>query len=435
MSALAKLMLLQGKTVTGSDLCYTKEMETLVEWGIDVWVGHKPENIEGVGLVIYSAAVPNDDPELVFARENGIATAVRHHFLAELAKDFDTVIAVSGTHGKTTTTGMLANIFEKAEEPFTAHIGGNIRGRGNLIFKGYKFFITEACEYKKSLLALDPDIGIVLNVEADHPDTYGSEAELFATFDEFVGKASAKGAAVINGDSHYYRMQKNTYEKTLTYGIGDLAKVKAENIAEYKKGFFGFSITYDGKPVMPIELAIPGHHNVYNTLAAYTAAMYCGLPEQKIKEGIESFKGIERRFEIKGTINKAAVIIDYAHHPTEIKATIATAKSLMPMRLIVVFQPHTYSRTKQLYSEFLHAFDGADKVYVFKEYPARETPEMGLSANDLYKGLRKTHTHCQYYNDIITLAKAVAAEARPDDAVLVLGAGDIALLGELLTNG
>ncbi|MDD3947552.1 MAG: UDP-N-acetylmuramate--L-alanine ligase [Clostridia bacterium] len=435
MSALAKLMLLQGKKVTGSDLVYSKEMESLIEWGMDVWVGHDPQKIADRELIVYSAAVPEDDPELVYARENGIPAVVRHHFLGELAKDFNKVIAVSGTHGKTTTTGMLACIFEFAEQTFTAHLGGNIQGRGNLISKGYDYFITEACEYKKSMLSLDADIAIVLNVESDHPDTYGNEEELYEAFEKFIAKAVvAKGKAVINRDCHYYRMLKNTYENLLTYGIGETADVKAENINEYKNGYYEFLITFKREPIIQIKLSIPGHHNVYNALAAYSTAMLCGLKDQQIKKGIENFGGIERRFEIKGTVNKASVIIDYAHHPTEIKAAIATAKSLRPRRILTVFQPHTYSRTKQLYKDFLKCFEGSNKLYIFKEYSARETQDMGLTANELYKGLRATRGQCQYFNDIITLARAVSAEANEGDIILVLGAGDVALLGDLLVN-
>lgn len=434
MSALAKLMLLQGKIVSGSDLVYSKEVETLIDWGIDVWIGHSPEKIKDVDLVVYTAALPETDPELMFAKENGIPTVCRHHFIAELTKDFDTLIAVSGTHGKTTTTGMLAYIFDNCGQTFTAHPGGNIPKQGNLIYKGHKYFIVEACEYKKSMLALYPDIAVILNVEADHPDTYSKEGELYATFTELAERACQNGKTVINRDCHYYNTIKDTLSNLLTFGIGEDAEVMAENICEYKNGYFEFLISHNGQPKVNIRLNIPGYHNVYNALAAYSVAMLCGLDDICIKKGLESFCNIERRFEQKGRVNNAKVIIDYAHHPTEIKAAIATAKCLRPKRLIVVFQPHTYSRTKHLYEEFIKSFDGADKVYIFKEYPARETPNQGKSANDLYKGLRNTKTRCLYYSDIISLAKALRVEAMQDDIILILGAGDIALLGELIIS-
>lgn len=434
MSALAKLMLLQGKAVSGSDLVYSKEVETLLDWGVDIWIGHSPEKIKDADLVVYTAALPENDPELVFAQENGIPTVVRHHFIAEIAKDFDTLIAVSGTHGKTTTTGMLAYIFDTCCQTFTAHPGGNIPKQGNLIYKGHNYFIVEACEYKKSMLALYPDIAVVLNVEADHPDTYSEDGELYATFTELASRASQRGATVINRDCHYYTAIKDTLSNLLTFGICEDADVVAENINEYKNGYFEFLISHKRQPKTSIRLNIPGYHNVYNALAAYSVAMLCGLDDECIKRGLESFSNIERRFEHKGSVNKAKVIIDYAHHPTEIKAAIATANCLRPKRLIVVFQPHTYSRTKHLYDSFIKSFSGADKVYIFKEYPARETPNMGRTANDLYKGLRNTKIRCQYYNDIISLAKSLRVEATQGDIILILGAGDIALLGELIVS-
>lgn len=429
MSALTKLMVLLGKKVTGSDLVYNKELEGLIEWGVDVWAGHQPDKLADAELVVYTAAVPDTDPELTFAREHGIPAVVRHYFLGEIAKDFGSVIAVSGTHGKTTTTGMLAGIFEAAGEAYTAHIGGNIPNSGNLIYKGYDYFITEACEYKKSMLSLSPDIAVILNVEPDHPDTYDNIGELYKSFEEFIAKA--KGSAVVNRDCGYYKTLKGKYNNLVTYGIGEDARIKAESITEYKNGYYGFVISADGSPVTKIRLSVPGHHNVYNALAAYAAAMLCGLSAEAIKKGIESFTGMERRFEIKGKMNKALVVVDYAHHPTEIKAVIDTAKSFRPSRILAVFQPHTYSRTKQLYNEFLSCFEKADKLYIFKEYPARETPEMGKTALDLYKGLR-ARKPCQYFGDIISLAKAISSQAAEGDIVLILGAGDIALLGELL---
>lgn len=434
MSALAKLMLLQGKKVTGSDIGFSKELETLIEWGVEVWLGHEPERLKDTELVVYSAAVPENDPELLYARENGIPAVVRHHFLGEIAKDFDNIIAVSGTHGKTTATAMTANIFLAAEAAFTAHIGGNLSGKGNMIYKGHDWLLTEACEYKKSMLSLDPDIAVILNVEPDHPDTYSTPEDLYEAFESFLERATAKGYAVVNADCHFCHILKKEYPNMFTFGIGERADVRAENITEYKNGYFEFLIIDHKEPKITVKLGIPGYHNVYNGLAAYCMATLAGISPDKIKEGIEGFKGVERRFETKGVTRGANIVIDYAHHPTEIKAAIATARCLRPKRLIVVFQPHTFSRTKQLYSEFLKAFSGADKVYIFKEYAARETADKGADASELYKGLRNTHIKCIYYSDMIALAKSLNAEIGDGDVVLILGAGDIALLGDLLVK-
>lgn len=435
MSALAKLMIMMGKEVSGSDLVYNEEMSVLNQWGARIWVGHQPDRVVGADLVVYTLAVPETDPELCRARELNIPVVPRHDFLAEVSKNFSTVIAVSGTHGKTTTTGLIANILSEAGEAFTAHIGGNLEnGAGNMIYKGYNFFVTEACEYRKSLLAIKPDIAVILNVERDHPDTFPTIEELYGTFDKFLDNLPKDGKAVVCGECEYYNNIKCANAHILSYGFeGDFTYIISD-IEQYKNGYYRFLIKKNGEPEVRITLQIPGYHNIFNATAAYAAADCLNVDKAAIIKGIEEFKGMRRRFEHKGYINKCPIYIDYAHHPSEIKATIATALSMKPKRLVTVFQPHTYSRTKQLFEDFLTAFEGSDELYIFKEYAAREKGAQGKSAQELYAGLKAGGKKVYYFGNLLSLAESLSKGLKKDDMLLILGAGDIVILSELLID-
>lgn len=435
MSALAKLMILWGKEVSGSDLVYSDELSTLNQWGAEIWAGHDPIKACKAELVVYNSAIPDDDPELKAAREANIPCVVRHHFLQEVSRDYDTVIAVSGTHGKTTTTGLIASIFRRAREAFTAHIGGNLNDGGNLIFRGYNYFITEACEYKKSLLSLTPDVAVILNVESDHPDTYLDLQSLYDTFDIFINSVKQGGAAVVCGETEYYHQKKCSSEHIISYGLEGDFTYTISDIEEYKSGYYRFTLHKKGGGSSVISLLIPGYHNIYNAAAAYAAASFFNLKEEDIIAGIEEFTGVKRRFETKGKLNGGKIVIDYAHHPSEIKAAIRTALSMKPQRVVTVFQPHTFSRTQQLYNDFVTAFKGSSELCIFKEYPARETARDGRSAFDLYNGIKAAEEiPVYYYNNIISLAEKLQGTVKKGDILLILGAGDIPMLAEILKD-
>ena len=432
MSALAKLMILTGNTVTGSDRRYSPEAESLTEWGAYVYVGADAAIIKSADLVVYSQAIPSDDPELGFCREFNVKTVRRDYFLAEVAATYDFTVAVAGTHGKTTVTAMLSKIFKESGELYTAHIGGNTFDAGNLVYKGDKFFITEACEYKRSFLALRPDVAVILNVEPDHPDTYRSKDELFAAFTSFICNLRRGGVAVVNADTEFYRMNKCTYKDMYTFSVDTPSDCRAVNIKLLSNGRYGFSILHKGYPNVDVSLKIAGKHNVQNALAAYLAATVCGLKRDVIVRGLESFGGVAGRYEFKGYCSGAEVYTDYAHHPTEIRAAVSTAlASGGKGRVIAVFQPHTLSRTEALFDGFLHAFCDADAVFVFKEYKARETSG-GKDAYALYEGLKERRDEVYYFDDIIALANAVTGYCAPGDVLLVLGAGDISSLASLI---
>ncbi|MDR3185993.1 MAG: UDP-N-acetylmuramate--L-alanine ligase [Christensenellaceae bacterium] len=444
MSALAKLMLLWGKKVTGSDIRYSDEVCELIQWGANIAIGHDAENIKNADIVVYTAAISENNTELLFAQKNAIPTIERKHLLSEISRVYDFVIAVAGTHGKTTVTGMLCSIFDNANLCFTAHLGGKIvDGIGNLIFKGYNYFITEACEYQRSLLTLKPDVAVILNVEQDHPDTYATIGELYATFDQFLKGIRKNGTAVIAAESEYYNIDRLPYNhiSNITsahiykYGVEGNLDIEMRSIICDDKGCFGCRLKVDGSQDISIKLRIPGYHNLINAVAAYATCKVCGIDDSIIKTGLENFLGVERRFQHVGSFNNAEIFTDYAHHPTEIQNAIYTAMPIKINRLICVFQPHTYSRTSLLFEKFVDSFVNVHKLYIFKEYAAREHSSMGKTAFDLYTAIKaKQVAEIFYYDNLLSLAQSIKLELKPGDVLLILGAGDIHLLAKLINQ-
>lgn len=430
MNALAKLCVKRGYSVTGSDKNYSDRLLELSLMGVKVWVGSEPENMAAPDLVVYSGAIRPDDKELLFAVSNGITCMERSAFLGATASLFKTVIAVAGTHGKTTVTSLIAKILIDSGKKCCCHIGGDAVGIGNLYYSGDDYFLTEACEYRKSLLYLRPSIAVVLNARFDHPDTYRDLSEVYDVFDDFLLSVGKNGLAVSNGDSDYYKLRR-AFSDDITFGLEERDRFRAENVKEYKKGFFGFVICDYGNPLFEVKLPLPGLHNVDNALCAAAVGILLRIPYDSIKRSIESFEGVERRFLKTSVYFGATVYVDYAHHPDEIKASIATAKSMLKdnKRLFCVFQPHTYSRTATLLDDFVSCLK-ADDIIIMKEYPAREVPADGKSAKELFCAL--TNPRKEYFDNIIDIAAYLTEKIRPDDIVLILGAGDIDVLSYLL---
>lgn len=430
LSALAKLMLLWGKNVSGSDISYSPFITELIEKGVDVWIGSNPLLIGAPDLVVYSSAIGQNDKELIYCKEHNIQVMERHLFLALVAKEFNCAIAIGGTHGKTTACGLLGNIFKQAEKSFCAHIGGDVISLSNLYYTGNDYFVTEACEYKKSLLSLPAKISLVLNAEADHPDTYSNIEELYQTFDKFLFDG-LDHLAFVCSDTKYYKEHLNHNKKYIvTFGTSIDSDFIISDIEEYKCGYYSFSLSYMRNHIFDIKMSLPGIHNIYNAVAAISISHILHIDKHIIKNAIENFKGIKRRFEKKGMLNGATIYHDYAHHPSEIKAVIDIAKKLTKGRLIVVFQPHTFSRTSALFEDFTTAFDNCDEIYLAKEYSARETKSQGKSAYELFKKLNNKNSY--YYDEIISLAKHLINKLSSFDMLLVLGAGDIEKLCELM---
>ena len=433
MSALAKLCLLWGNKVSGSDIKYSKLVEELIEWGADVYVGENKEKIMNADLVVYNGAIKNDNPEFLMALNGGKKMISREYFLYEISTEFDKVVAISGTHGKTTVCGMLSKVLEESEVYFTAHVGGQTE-KGNLVYKGKDIFLTEACEYNRSFLTLRPDIGVILNVEMDHPDTYKNIDELSRSFLSFASGIKRGGVLITNADCENYHIIKSTYKDIFTYAINSTADLKATNIINYGNGYYGFQIMQKGYPNCDIKLKVEGYHNIYNALATFSCGIMLGIDRRVVQRGIESFKGVKGRFECVGNRKGACIYRDYAHHPTEIVASLRTARERVGCgRIITLFQPHTLLRTEALFDEFIVALKETDKLYLLKEYVARKEAG-GKSSYELYSALRERGMECCYYDTQLELASDVISELKKGDLVLILGAGDIADIGDILTK-
>lgn len=407
MRNLAKITEKFGILISGSDIDYNGE-------SLGNFVVKKrfsPEELMGVDLVVYSSAVPENDFERKIAQELKIETASRAEFLGKLSQEFRKVIAVSGTHGKTTTSAMIGELLKFLDLSPALHIGGDYKN-----FFPFKkdYFVTEACEYKNSFLSLTPDISLILNVEYDHPDCFSSLKDVEKSFQAFAQNTKQDGFIISECGTDFGENKNNLHV---------FKDIKYEIIGE-NNGFFSFSPILFEEKLPDVHLKVRGIHNVKNACFALLAVFSLGLPVAPCCKALESFTGAERRYQ-KVVKNGCEFVVDYAHHPTEIKTAIAVAR-MDGKRVKVYFQPHTYSRTKALFDEFCEALSLADEVVIIKEFPARETPSCGKNAYELYLALRST-MHCSYV-DYIPKDK-IFKENTQNTTILVLGAGDI---GEIL---
>ena len=395
MSALACLLQEFGEEVAGSDACANETVHNLLVRGIPVTIGADYTKVHDADIVVVSSAIPVDNEELVLATKLNKKIISRGELLGEISRRYENVIAVSGAHGKTTTTALIASIFRKLNP--TVHIGGILcENNSNFILGDKKYFITEACEYKDNFLYLKPSLGVVLNVEAEHLDYFKSFEGVKMSFNRFI----------------------NNCENCIVLSDDESLKLEfcAVNIVQDEKGLH-FDCYHEGGYLGAVSCPVYGVHNVQNILTAIQVAVHYGISFKDIAEGLKAFKGVKRRFE-KYNLGKGSLIFDYAHHPTEIEKSIATAKGFCKGELVVIFQPHTYSRTKALYSDFLTCLKKADKVVVFKTYSAREDYDYYGDAKRLAEGLA-----CEYSEDYGVL-DYLKHNIREDDVVLVLGAGD-----------
>ena len=356
MSALAEICINKKYNVSGSDMHGSELTEKLASQGAKIFIGHAKENIsDDIDIVVYTAAIHPDNPELIEAKNKNKLTINRAAFLGQLMREYKNSIAVSGTHGKTTTTSMLSTIFEHAELDPTILVGGNLKSIGGNVKIGHSdHFITEACEYVDSFLNFNPKIAIVLNIEEDHLDYFSGIDEIKASFNKFGKLLPSDGYFVINGDNQNMDILHDVKAKAIKFGKKESNDVIIENIAFDDLGCGSFDLNYMGKKLTGFKLSVPGLHNIYNATSAIIVSLVSGIDLETVKEGIIDYTGVGRRFERKGEYNNAAVIDDYAHHPTEIKATLSTAKRFKKGTLWCVFQPHTLSdnQRKKVVSPF-----------------------------------------------------------------------------------
>jgi len=427
-SAIAEILHHNGYQVSGSDIADSVLTKRLAEKGITIYKGHHASNIKDAELVVYTAAVGEDNAELHYALSNNIPCLSRAEVLGQLMIGYNMSIAVSGTHGKTTTTSMLTRIFN--DKPFnpTALIGGDFAEIGsNVLIGDSDIFITEACEYKESFLSFYPQIGIILNVDADHLDYYDGIDQIVEAFLKFSSNIKENGLLVVNGDDFNARKIINSYKgHTITFGINTDCDYTAKNIVYDDNGNPSFDLIHNGICLKHIVLTLPGQHHIYNAMAAFIVAVQIVDDSDYIAAKLSTFKNANRRFEHIGKPKGILLIDDYAHHPVAIKANLEAARRMTNIeRIYCVFQPHTYSRTKELLHEFSRAFFSADEVIITDIYAARENDPGDIHAKDLYHELLKENVNAKYFATFDEIETYLSSVATSGDLILSLGAGDI----------
>ena len=415
MSWLAKYFKSLGFKVSGSDSRQSNTLKMLSEQGINTFVGHNESNLDGVQVVVYSDAINEDNPELKRAREQGLYVLSRGEALRSVAENFGDVVGVSGCHGKTTTTCMLAHIFKCACMSFTAHIGGEDSVFGNFINDGSDLFLSEVCEFKKNINKFDADYAVCLNVGKDHMDCYQSEEDLQSVYYNFAKRGYK---SIINKCDKF--LSTANLDNSITFSIGEGGDYQAKDLY-LKNGKYSFNL-YKGNEIKgKIELSVYGYCNVENALAASVCAMQLGVDFRHVKNGLKNFKGVVRRFEEIGKIHGCNVIADYAHHPTEITACLKTATEVCKGEVYVVFQPHTYSRTVYLKDEFVKVLENVKNLALFKTFSARENYINGGSAYDLHVLLGNS----LYFESVDIMLDYYKKVLSKKDMLLILGAGDL----------
>jgi len=434
MSGLAEILLDEGFSISGSDRAPSPLTKSLEEKGAKIYYGQKAENITGdVDLVVYTAAIHPDNPEFAGAVDKKLPMLTRAELLGQMMRNYSTSIAVSGTHGKTTTTSMLTTMLLAADVNPTISVGGILPAiGGNTRIGGSEFFVTEACEYTNSFLSFFPTIGIILNVEEDHLDFFKDLADIRNSFHEFARLLPENGALIINADiENYQELTDDLSCKIITVGKDD-ADYTAADITYNEKGFATFTAVIKGRESVRVSLNVPGEHNIYNALAALATGDEIGLNTADSVKGLGDFTGTDRRFQKKGELNGVTIIDDYAHHPTEIRATLKAAHNYPHEILWVVFQPHTYSRTKAFFDDFADALCLSDAVVLADIYAARETDNLGVSSEMLAETIRKKGGKAFYLPNFEEIEKFLLKNCSHGDLLITMGAGDVVKVGESL---
>ena len=437
MSGLAEILLKEGFTVSGSDTKESPLTKKLESRGAHIVYGQSAENITpGIGCVVYTAAINRSNPELIEAVAQKIPMLTRAELLGQLMKNYDTPIAVSGTHGKTTTTSMISHILLEADMDPTISVGGILKAIGGNIRVGSSgTFITEACEYTNSFLHFFPKISVILNIEEDHLDFFKDLEDIRHSFHQFAALLPDDGTLVINGDiKDYPEIYSGLSCNVVTYGSSSDFDYSADNIAYDENGHVSFDLILHGEKTDRIRLSVTGDHNVSNALSAIAVADLLDIPMEVTKKGLLSFTGTDRRFEYKGEFNGVTVVDDYAHHPTEIAATLKAAQHSPHNSVWCVFQPHTYTRTKAFFHEFAEALSHADHLVLADIYAARETDTLGISSADLAEETAKLGTDTHYFPSFGEIEAFLRENCRPGDLLITMGAGDVVTVGEDLLH-
>ena len=429
MSSLGEVLNGMGIVVSGSDMFESDNVKNLKKLGLDIKLGHSADNItEDIDFIVRTAAVHDDNPEIIRAHELNIPVFERSQAWGTVSKDYANALCVAGTHGKTTTTSMCTHILMAADKDPTVMIGGTLPllraghrvGHGNPI-------VMEACEYYNSFLSFHPTVAVILNVEADHLDFFKDLEDVMHSFREFALRTPEDGGYVVanRDDANTMEVIKGIDRKVITFGLSNNADVYAENI-EFKGANSTFDIMYKGRFFTTVTLHVPGMHNIKNALAATAASICLGIRPTAVKYGLAGFNGAGRRFEFKGKFNGADVYDDYAHHPGELKCLLDAVENLNYQRTVLVFQPHTYSRTAALFDDFVEQLKRPSKLVLAEIYAAREKNTIGISSADLAAKVSDS----EFFPTFEELEAHLREIARPGDIILTVGAGDVYKIGD-----
>ena len=435
MSGLAHILIGRHFTVSGSDSHESELTDALEKEGCTCFYKQEASNIHpDYDVVVYTAAISDSNPELARARELGIPTLTRAELLGQLMKNYKVAVNVAGTHGKTTTTSMITEILLAGNCDPTISVGGILHSIGGNVRVGKSdIFVTEACEYTNSFLSFYPTIDVILNVKADHLDFFKDIDDIRHSFRLFAEKLPADGTLIINSDTpHYEDIIRDLPCEVITYGLEHEADYTATDITYDTFGHPTFTCLHHGETTGTFSLKVPGIHNVSNALSVIALGEKLGMDDATIQKGLINFTGTDRRFQFKGNIGDITVIDDYAHHPTEIKATLTSAKNYPHKKTWCIFQPHTYTRTKALLPEFAEALTLADHVVLANIYAARETDTLGISSADLQKRIQELGTPCEYFPTFDEIENYLLENCQPGDLLITMGAGDVYQIGEKL---
>jgi UDP-N-acetylmuramate--alanine ligase len=433
MSGIAEILMDQGFGITGSDRAGSDNTERLAGLGARIYIGHKASNVEAdVDALVYSSAIPPDNPEIVAAHQRKIPVIRRAEMLAEVMR-LKYGIGIAGTHGKTTTTSMVSLVLMEGGIDPTVIVGGRLHGLAgsNARMGKGEFIVVEADEFDRSFLSITPTIAVLTTLETDHLDCYRDLEDIKSAFIQFASKVPFYGFVVLCLDEPALQdIMPKLKKKIVTYGLNGQADLQAVDIV-HKQNRTRFMVLHHGQELGEVELQIPGKHNVQNALAAIAVGLELHVPFADVKAGIEKFTGVFRRWEVKADIGGITVVDDYAHHPTEIKATLAGVKAGWRRRVICVFQPHLYSRTRDFYDEFGRSFFNADILVLTDVYPAREEPIQGVSGELIVNAAKEFgHKRVEYIPDKTRVPAFLMGIKQPGDIIITMGAGDIWRFGE-----
>lgn len=436
LSAIAEILLARGYQVSGSDMKQSDITENLEKKGVKIYIGHREENVEDADLIIYSAAIAEENPEIIRARQKHIPLAGRAEILGVLMNDFENSIAISGTHGKTTTTSMVSLILENAKLEPTILVGGNLAEIGGNVKVGdSSYFVTEACEYRDSFLELRPKIEVILNIDSDHLDYFKDIDHIVSSFDRFAKLVPAGGKIIAYDANPFVNRIIRDIPDAITYGYNANCTYHIADVSFDSEGMPVFSVNYRGEKLGTVKLSVPGEHNILNAVGAFACCHQLGVDTDVIVKTLGEYKGTQRRFDIVGTTeNGVKLVDDYAHHPTEIRATLSAAGNIPHNRLWCLFQPHTYTRTLALFDDFAEAFEQADILVLAEIYAAREKNIYKISSEELADEIKRAHPEKKVYymSTFEEISNYVKKNAEAGDLVITMGAGDIYKVGTMI---